>query len=295
METSPQESSPKDHFTKSEKQSKIDIMANLPLDYIQAALALPRSLGFEFIYLIVGVLPCLVWLWIYLRQDRHPEPKRELLSVFLMGAFVTAPAVYIELFLTYDCAGMGSICVPGLFYRLGLPALLVMIIAAIIGVAFIEESAKYAVVWLKEQAIGSNSQLDEPIDFVVYMITAAMGFAAAENLLYLLKYNDIQAVFGASLIRSATAILVHALCSGILGYYMAMTFCHRDKKIRYLVGGIALVSVLHGLYDLSIIGSGDNPEFLLLVLGSIVAMGYVFCVKLQDLKKMKSVCSMKLK
>jgi hypothetical protein len=76
---------------------------------------------------------------------------------------------------------------------------------------------------------------------------------------------------------------------------MAMTFCHRDKKIRYLVGGVALVSVLHGLYDLSIIGSGDNPEFLLLVLGSIVAMGYIFCIKLRDLKKMKSVCSMKLK
>jgi RsiW-degrading membrane proteinase PrsW (M82 family) len=269
-------------------------MANLPLVYILAALALPRSIGFDIIYLIVGVLPSIIWLWVYLRQDKHPEPKLEILSVFLMGAFITAPAVYIELFFTYDCAGAGASCVPGLFYRLGLQPWMALVLSGIIGVAFVEEFSKYIVVWLKEQAIGNNSQLDEPVDFIIYMVVAALGFAAAENLLFLLKYNDIQAVFGASLIRSLTAILVHTLCSGILGYYMAMTFCHRDKKIRYLVGGLVMVSLLHGLYDLSIIGSGDNLEFLLLVLGSIIAMGYLLCTKLQDLKKMKSVCTMRL-
>ena len=270
-------------------------MTNIPLDYIQAALALPRSLGFGIIYFIVAIAPVLIWLWIYLRQDKHPEPRREILAVFLLGAFITAPAVYAELFLTYDCAGAG--CVPGLFYRLGLPSLVALILSVVVGIAFVEEFAKYAVVWLKEQAIGNNSQLDEPIDFVMYMVVAALGFAAAENLLLLLKYTDIQwaLVFRDSLIRSVTAILVHTLCSGILGYYMAMTFCHRDKKIRYLVFGIATVSLLHGLYDLSIIGSGDNLGFLLLVLGSIIAMGYLFCEKLRGLKKMKSVCDMKIK
>lgn len=269
-------------------------MTNLLLDYIQMALALPRPLGFVIIYLIAGIMPSILWLWFYLRQDKHPEPKLEILSVFLMGAFITAPAMFAELFLTYDCSGAGAGCSPGLFYQLGLQPWMALVISNIIGIAFIEEIAKYAVVWLKEQAAGNNSQLDEPVDFVIYMVVAALGFAAAENLLFLLKYNDLQAVFGASLVRSITAILVHTLCSGILGYYMAMTFCHRDKKIRYLIGGIAMASLLHGLYDLSIIGSGDNLEFLLLVLGSIIAMGYLFCTKFQGLKKMKSVCAMRL-
>ena len=152
-------------------------MANLPLDYIQAALALPRSLGFGIIYFVVAITPIIVWLLIYIRQDKHPEPKHEIFAVFLMGALITAPAVYIELFLTYDCAGMGAGCVPGLFYRLGLPNLLALILSGIVGIAFVEEFSKYLVVWLKEQAIGNNSQLDEPIDFVIYMVVAALGFS----------------------------------------------------------------------------------------------------------------------
>ena len=149
--------------------------------------------------------------------------------------------------------------------------------------------------WLKEQSINGNWQLDEPLDFVMYMVISAMGFAAVENLLFLFLIPQIETAFIASLVRSVTAILVHALCSGILGYYMAMTFCHRDKKIRYLVGGIALVSLLHGLYDLSIIGSEENIEFLPAMLVLIALMGTLLYKKIEKLKGMKSVCDMKLK
>jgi len=49
------------------------------------------------------------------------------------------------------------------------------------------------------------------------------------------------------------------------------------------------------LYNLSIIGSENNMEFMLAVLGLIIAMGWLLRAKIKGLKKMKSVCDMKLK
>jgi len=162
----------------------------------------------------------------------------------------------------------------------------------IFAVAFVEEFFKYAAVWFKEQAINHNYQLDEPADFVIYMVVSALGFAAVENLLFLLM-PDTSPLIARSLVRAGTAILLHTLTSGMLGYYMAMTFCHRERRTSILVSGFVIVSCLHGLYNFSIMKSETNLEFLLATLSILLFMACTLYIQFQHLLRMKSVCDMK--
>jgi len=260
-----------------------------------AALAwFSQAAGSLAIYLIAGVLPCFLWLMFYLKRDRHPEPKKEIAKVFLLGGLVTAPAVAMEIFL------INAISV------LGLPEIIALLLANILAIAFIEEYAKYFAVWVREQAAQQNRHLDEPVDFVIYMVAAALGFAAVENLLFLLPSVQGHLFAGTallhpesaafivwlSLFRSFTAILLHTLCSGVLGYYMAMAFCRRKKKTGILLRGFLLVSCLHGLYNFSIIKSEDDLLFLLVPLAIILFLAINLSGKFKRLLKMKSVCKM---
>jgi len=270
--------------------------ANINFDAALFALAnISNAAGSFLIYLAAGVLPCFLWLLFYLRRDRHPEPKREIIWVFGLGALATLPAVLIEIFL---------INVFGFF---GLPGYISLIATNIVAVASIEEFAKYAAVWIREEAANQNRHLDEPADFVIYMTVAALGFAAVENLLFLLptvreqlmgsatllKNGGAAFLISLSLFRSISAILLHTLCSGVIGYHMAAAFCHRERKIGILAAGFFIVSCLHGLYNFSIMESENNILFLFVPLAIILSLSLTLYIQFQWLLRMKSVCNIK--
>lgn len=273
------------------------ISITAPIGVLPALASVSNAVGSFSVYFIVGVLPCLLWLAFYLWNDRHPEPKKEIVLVFALGAFMTVPAVFTEIFLI------------NAVNSLGLPQYASLIIANVIAVAFIEEFAKYFAVWLREQAADQNRNLDEPVDFVIYMVVSALGFAAVENLLFLLPTVQEQllgsatllnAVGAASLIklslyRSLSAILLHTLCSGVIGYHMAMAFCHRESKIGILVTGFIIVSCLHGLYNFSIMESASNMSYLVVPLIIITFLAFTLYAQFQTLLRMKSVCAMRIK
>lgn len=262
---------------------------------LAAVIWFSQTAGSLAVYLIAGVLPCFLWLAFYLKRDRHPEPKSEIIKVFLLGGLMTAPAVAIEIFLINIVNSFGF-----------LPKAATLLLANILAIAFVEEYAKYFAVWVREQAAQQNRHLDEPVDFAIYMAAAALGFAAVENLLFLLPAvreqifsgNDLLTAGGAavlvwlSLFRSLTAILLHTLCSGMLGYYMAMAFCRRKKKAGILFQGFVLVSCLHGLYNFSIMKGEEDALFLFLPLAIILFLALNLYSRFKKLLAMKSVCKM---
>lgn len=271
----------------------------IDINVLMMALAnFSNAAGSFLFYFAVGIAPCIVWLMLYLAQDRHPEPKKEILIVFFLGALMAIPAVYTELFLI---SALGYIT---------LPKYAAIIISNIIAVALVEELAKYGAVWLREQAVGQNRNLDEPVDFVIYMVVAALGFAAAENLLFLLLAAKEQLAANATLLnpdgmislwfissfRAITAIFLHTLCSGIIGYHMAMAFCHQERKLGILAAGFVTISGLHGLYNFSIIiiESEKNMAFFLVPLAIIFFMALALYAQFQKLLKMKSVCDVNI-
>src|SRR3989344_4292320 len=122
------------------------------------------------LYLFFGVMPSLAWLFYYLQKDLHPEPKRMIIKVFTYGALGTVPLFFIQIGLMRMVTAAG------------MPAVLTSLATWFLVVALTEELLKYLVVRF---SVLNSADLDEPLDIMLYMVVAALGFAAAENVLYL--------------------------------------------------------------------------------------------------------------
>jgi RsiW-degrading membrane proteinase PrsW (M82 family) len=195
-----------------------------------------------------GIIPALVWLWFWLSEDKRcPEPKSLLLLTFFAGMASVILVIPLERFSGMFVAGTTLIFVW----------------------AVIEEVMKYLVAFL---VILRNKAVNEPIDAVIYMITAALGFAALENMLFLLTPISDGLLLDSILtgnLRFIGATLVHTLASAIVGASIAFTFYYTSKSVQYiwLWGGLILASTLHALFNFFILKSNDSTGLLLTFTG----------------------------
>ena len=221
----------------------------------------------------LGLAPSLVWLLYYLRKDQHPECIRMIMKVFLFGMISALPVVLIE---------MG---IQGFLEESGIKStLLLSILEIFLGVALIEEFVKYLVA--RGEAI-RNLEFDEPVDVMIYMIIAALGFAAVENILILFSL-DYEFIFINTFFRFIGATFLHALCSGTLGYFVAMSFYENKKGGRIFFQGLLLVTLLHGLYNFSIIEI-DNIFRFTIPIFIISGLAIFLAVAFKRLKQLKSI------
>lgn len=229
------------------------------------------------IYVIFGVLPSIIWLLFYLRKDVHPESNRMILKIFFYGMLIAFPAILFEIGLLQEIK------------RFDFSPLIISVLSVFVGVAMIEELLKYFVV--KEKVLNS-AEFDEPIDTVLYMIIAALGFAAAENILIFFSLGPdflIAETISLTLFRFLGATFLHVLASGILGYFLAMSIYQTKHRGRLLLLGLTVAVLLHGLYNFSIIEIGGEASFfipLIVLITSAVFLTTAF----KRLKKLKSVC-----
>ncbi|MBI2673758.1 MAG: PrsW family intramembrane metalloprotease [Candidatus Zambryskibacteria bacterium] len=207
--------------------------------------------------LLGGVLPALIWLIFWLREDyKHPEPKRLILRTFLFG--------------------MGAVLIVLLFQKwvdILLPgATLLTIILWVV----LEEVFKFMAALLG----GLKSAEDnEPIDPIIYMITAALGFVALENTLFIvgpLVGKDIVTSIITGNLRFIGASLLHVVSSGIIGVSLALSFL-KPKRQRIILGGLALILAIafHSSFNLAIIywdNSGAMFAFGLVWIGVILLL-----------------------
>jgi len=229
------------------------------------------------IYLFFGVLPSAIWLLFYLRKDSHPESNRMILKIFFYGMLIAIPTVLIEIGILGDVE------------KLILSPFSMSILKIFVGVALIEEFLKYLVV--REKVI-IHHEFDEPLDTMLYMIIAALGFAASENILILFSQGPnslFQDTLSISLFRFVGATFLHALCSGAFGYFLAWSYYEPKNKMKFAIVGIGLATLLHGLYNFSIMKMNDSLKFfvplvILIGLAIFVSLGF------KKLKKIKSVC-----
>lgn len=215
----------------------------------------------------LGVLPPILWLLFWLREDHYPEPKREIVFVFFAGMVSVAAALLLEnIFL-----GINSVFKKIFMYGSGVFQLL-----NLLGFAFIEEVSKTGAAFFT--AIKSK-YFDEPEDGIVYLITAALGFAAMENVLFIvgsLKLGLSQSLV-VSAFRFINAVLLHVSSAAIIGAGFAFSFYHKTHRNKDIVFAIALATLLHALYNYLIIKNietalGQFSATLLVVAGAIVAL-----------------------
>jgi RsiW-degrading membrane proteinase PrsW (M82 family) len=184
--------------------------------------------------LLAGILPALLWLWFWLREDNlHPEPRSLVAKSFLGGMIAVVIAVFLEKY-AFDILSDEV-------YRY-------------IAWAAIEEIVKFLMVAI----IALHSRhMDEPIDAMIYSISVALGFAALENALFILSPFDSGQIMRGIVtgnMRFIGATLVHTVCTAIIGFMIGITYYKNVFwKTLSIVAGLILAIVLHAGFNLSII------------------------------------------
>ncbi len=198
-----------------------------------------------FLSLLGGVLPALLWLWFWLKEDRlHPEPKIRVIAVFLVGMVSVFIVLPIEKFI-FSATLSGISMVTVLLW------------------AGTEEIAKYIGAYFTAL---KNKVVDEPIDAVIYMITAALGFSAIENALFIFNLID-GGLFSQSIItgnsRFLGATLLHVASSAAIGVMVGLAYYKKPwvKKLFLLVG-IGISILLHTIFNLLIIKLENDLFFI---------------------------------
>ncbi|NOY35468.1 MAG: PrsW family intramembrane metalloprotease [bacterium] len=190
--------------------------------------------------LLGGILPPLLWLWFWLKEDRYPEPRSVLALTFFFGMLAVLAAIFFEkAFLMAE-------------QKLGIEKTAGGLISLLLAWALIEETVKYLAARF---AALRRKSFDEPVDALIYLITAALGFAALENVLFLLKAFDLGMMSGLATtnLRFFGATLLHVATSGIVGASIAFSFFHKENMRRNIMGGLAVAAILHFIFNYSII------------------------------------------
>lgn len=189
------------------------------------------------IAVFMALIPALVLMFIIYKQDKiESEPPSLLVKLSLLGGAMVVPAAFIETVFT----GLLSIFVPDSY------DFVYLYIENFIIIAIAEEGLKFLVLYL---ATWNDKNFNYRFDAVVYAVFVSLGFAAAENIMYVLNLG-----IGIVPIRALTAIPIHCICGIFMGHNYALAkSCVRWnmdlRKIAYLLLGVFIPVLIHGFYD----------------------------------------------
>ncbi len=203
----------------------------------------------------------LIFIYIYKKDRIEKEPIGLLLLLVLFGALSTIPACIIELI-----AGrlLDSVLEPD--------SLLSMLISNFFIIAVAEEFFKRLAV---KPAVWYNKAFNYRFDAIVYCVCAALGFAALENVLYVLQYG-----FETALLRAALAVPMHAFCGVFMGLYIGNAkACEVVGNAagckRYLALSFWVPVFMHGFYDFC---ASAQQDLLAIAFIVFVIFMYVFSI-----------------
>lgn len=198
--------------------------------------------------IIGGIAPALIWLYYWTREDEeHPEPRRRIMITFSFGMAAVIVTLFSQHFISrYFLGGLDTTTI----FK---SSALIGVITAII-FSFIEEVLKYIAAYYG----GIHTRdADEAIDVLIYMIVAALGFAALENVLYIfqpLLANEAATAIIAGNIRFIGATLLHVGTSIIIGLFIAFSiFKNNSVQKKHVWIGLITATLLHAAFNLLII------------------------------------------
>ena len=198
--------------------------------------------------IITALIPALIlgW-WIYKKDSLRPEPLRMLYKAFLYGVGSTFVTLVITSFLSM--AGL-------MIYDLGSFAGAVG--TALSAAALPAEISKLLMLWL---FMRKNPYYDEYLDGIVYAACVGLGFAATENVLYLVQSTDW---VGTGIIRGLTAVPAHFAIACAMGYfYSKRHFGDRSKLTAACV--LAVPVIIHWVYDALAFSEGIYPALSVVI------------------------------
>lgn len=179
---------------------------------------------------LLAISPVLIIIiYIFIKDKYEKEPTRLLAYNFLLGAVVSViitTMLYVIIDIPFPLKNHNSI--------------FEQFIKAFFVVGLSEEFSKYIIVRYYAQP---HDEYNEPFDGIVYSVMVSMGFAATENVMYVLHGGMEVAI-----IRAFTAVPAHATFAIIMGFYMGKAKFSKNRKLLNLTG-LFLAAMFHGAYD----------------------------------------------
>lgn len=219
------------------------------------------SLSPTSIALLLGLAPALFWLFFWLRTDRdRPEPFGLLMICFILGGIsIYAASAFQHIF---------SIFIKGEE-------------AQVIIWSTIEEIVKFGVFYFVAYR---NIHNDEPIDSAIYLISVALGFAALENIFYVMQpsiVSDITASLLTGSMRFFGATLLHTISSAFIGIMIGITPKNNRKSAIFF--GIAGAAALHATFNFFILR--DDTASALQIYGYLWIAAIISHIMLEKLRR----------
>lgn len=192
---------------------------------------------------ILAVLPGLIICWYIYRLDKYEkESKLQLIICFFLGMLATIPVYYLERWAQWVDN-----------YISGHIALILFSSFFVVGLG--EELSKFIAFYIYPF---QRSFFNEPFDGIIYAVMISMGFATLENILYANRYG-----IETTLMRAFTAVPAHAAFAVIVGYYAGLARFTPGRRAVFLLKGLSIAILTHGLYDFFILQ--EYIEWLILL------------------------------
>jgi len=203
------------------------------------------------VLILLSLAPVAFLLWYFDRLDKRKESRKFLWKIFIWGVLVTFVAGGIEYLLDMY---IGNIFYSNLIY---------IFVLAFVYTALVEEALKY---WVVKKKAYHNIEFNEYYDGIIYCVVASLGFAALENLFYVIEGGIYVAV-----IRATLAVPAHALFGAVMGYYVGLAKFEKNKKAekKLLAKGLLLAVFFHGVYDFLLM---SETIFALLVIPMVLGL-----------------------
>ena len=181
----------------------------------------------EIVLLLITIIPPILIVIIFVVSDKFREPNKEIILVFICGILITIPAYFTNTFL-YNLYLNYSFISKGLAESFLSPAV-------------VEEGLKFLVLYF---VVYRLSEFNEPMDAIVYGVCASLGFAALENIYFVLNSETPITMF---IVRSLFPLAAHGICGVMMGYFfMRYAFMHKSKSLFL---SFLIPYFLHGFYN----------------------------------------------
>lgn len=198
---------------------------------------------YSVLFLILAALaPSLILLGIIYRLDQiEREPPGLLWSLFLRGVLAMVPILVLEM--------LADQFIDFFYWR----PMVYLFLAYFVVPGFIEEGIKYRVL---RRRTWNEPNFNYRFDGVVYGVFVSLGFAAVENVMYVLTSG-----FSTAVVRAIFSIPGHAMFGVVMGAALGQAkwlAAHQQKQqtAALLRRAWLLPAVLHGLYDFLLVGFG---------------------------------------
>lgn len=213
--------------------------------------------------IVLAIVPALLWITAFYRQDTEPEPKAYVFGMFVLGAVLAR--------------GLGQPIIRDLFaiqnWIFQNPFM--GFLASIVITGMVQEFIKYAAV---RYTIYNAPEFDQPVDGIIYCASAGLGYATALNIGYIVSNGGVDLGVGA--IVCAVEALAQACTAGVVGYFLGQAKFRKMGPL-WLPTGLLIAAALNGVINMILdlmpqLGTWGFNAWFALIAAIIIAGGIFF-------------------